>query len=111
MKYIIVLHNDKVGGRKLYWPVMFPDAMTHSSVAEGISFSGFRDFDQKYEIYSAGFCSPNEDNGWWVESGSESLRIKRTPERDLEDYTILNMPEAYGGNLDVFKLIPVPERS
>lgn len=111
MKYIIVLHIDKTGGRNLYWPVIFPDQMTHSSVAEGIGFSGYRDFDQKYELASAGFCFWDEETAEWAcASGSESLKINKTKERDENDKTILNMPEAYGGNLDAFRLIPVPPR-
>jgi hypothetical protein len=102
MKYVILKQADKSGYTRMY-PVIFPEFMTHSTIAHGVQNASFREEDVALEVHSAGFCNWHYiDQEWIATRGSESLNVKRAANddgraEDEYDARILNMPDAMQG--------------
>lgn len=77
MKYIVFKQQHESGGTLLV-PIVFPDMLVHSMVAEALLAGPLKDFVPD----SAGFLSSlSVDANCHGES--ESLKLKANPERDI----------------------------
>lgn len=97
MKYVIFKHT--IADIPRYYPVMFPDMLTHSVVAQGIAASLATMDKWQVEVFSAGTCWMSDDGEWATMSGSTSLGMVTDADRTRIDFQILNLPECLQGML------------
>jgi hypothetical protein len=97
MKYVI-MYKDQGSFYRAY-PLIFPEHMTHHTVAYGLMVGYMREEEILVEILSAGFCYGGEGK-WVAKVGSESLKVPKQEEGaqvSQRDSRILNMVNAQQG--------------
>lgn len=96
MKYVI-LRTEHEGFHRLY-PIIFPEYLTHSTVAKCMANAILEECGSVPSIESAGFYD-TRGVGQWARCthGSESLGIKPDSKKELEDAVTLSAPAASQG--------------
>lgn len=97
MKYVILkVAESKLGFVRVY-PVVFPEYMTHKSVADALVHMMGMVESKEATVLSAGFCHIDRWEQWHCTRGSMSLDINSDRKHDFRDQLVLNMPNAAQG--------------
>lgn len=114
MKYVII--KADLNDVTRYFGFVFSERWTHSDFAEhvedmiasertGSKTNWFRTY-KNVSVFSAGFCGIR-DNAYEISRhGSESLHIKENDALESRDESILNMPEAFNGDITLYAMLP-----